>query len=404
MKKVFILAAAACAVIGAQAQETKAFVAPGFFDNWSVGIDGGATTPLAKHHAFFGDMRGAFGLHIQKQVSPVVAVGVEGALAVNTSSWSQKYFEDIFADYYLSGRSSTAFDHSYVGAYASFNLFNLFGGYKCDSRFFDIELVAGAGWGHDFYNKLALYPLSIDALDQNYFETKVGLNFNFNVCEKLTVSLKPSVNYNMTGTKYAALDVDQTSAAYNRAKATFNIFAGVSYNFGPGFVCADTKNQAEVDALNARINDLRSQIDACNAAAAATQTQAAATAAELEACKNRKPEVVEKVSNNLQSVRYIFYKIGSSKIGPDQQPNVEMVASYLKNHKDAKVVVKGYASKDGNLEFNKKLAAARAESVKTMLVKKYGIAADRITAEGEGIGEMFTENDWNRVSICTLED
>ena len=130
MKKVFILAAAACAVIGAQAQETKAFVAPGFFDNWSVGIDGGATTPLAKHHAFFGDMRGAFGLHIQKQVSPVVAVGVEGALAVNTSSWSQKYFEDIFADYYLSGRSSTAFDHSYVGAYASFNLFNLFGGFK----------------------------------------------------------------------------------------------------------------------------------------------------------------------------------------------------------------------------------------------------------------------------------
>ena len=81
-----------------------------------------------------------------------------------------------------------------------------------------------------------------------------------------------------------------------------------------------------------------------------------------------------------------------------------MVAEYLKHNPKSKVVIKGYASPDGNIEFNKKLAAARAESVKTMLVDKYNISSDRITAEGEGIGEMFIENDWNRVSICTLED
>ena len=114
--------------------------------------------------------------------------------------------------------------------------------------------------------------------------------------------------------------------------------------------------------------------------------------------------MIKEVNNSLTSVRYIFYRIGSSKITADQQPNVEMVAGYLKNNPKSKVVIKGYASPDGNLEFNKKLAAARAESVKTMLVNKYGIKADRITADGEGIGEMFTENSWNRVSICTLED
>ena len=208
----------------------------------------------------------------------------------------------------------------------------------------------------------------------------------------------------MTGTEYNALNVDQTSAAYSRAKAAFNCVAGVTYNFGPGFLLADTKNQGEIDALNAQINQLRADIAACAATVAATEATNAALAAELEACKNRKPEVIEKVSNNLQSVRYIFYKIGSSTITADQQPNVEMVASYLKNHKGSKVVIKGYASQDGNLEFNKKLAAARAESVKNSLIKKYGIAADRIQAEGEGIGHMFSENDWNRVSICTLED
>lgn len=139
---------------------------------------------------------------------------------------------------------------------------------------------------------------------------------------------------------------------------------------------------------------------------AALEATAATLAADLEACKNRpvQKEVVKEVSNNLSSVRFVFFRIGSSKITADQQPNVEMIASFLKNHPKAKVVIKGYASQDGNLEFNQKLAAARAESVKNQLIKKYKIASDRIVAEGEGIGHMFEEESWNRVSICTIEN
>ena len=85
-------------------------------------------------------------------------------------------------------------------------------------------------------------------------------------------------------------------------------------------------------------------------------------------------------------------------------PNVEMIADYMKNHKDSKVLIKGYASPEGNYEFNVKLAQARAESVKKLLVSKYNIAASRIEAQGEGIGNMFSEDSWNRVSICTLEE
>ena len=103
-------------------------------------------------------------------------------------------------------------------------------------------------------------------------------------------------------------------------------------------------------------------------------------------------------------MRYIFFRIGSSVITRDQQPNVEMIASYMKNHPDSKVIIRGYASKDGNLDFNIKLAQARAESVKQALVKGYKIPADRIEAKGEGIGNMFEEESWNRVSICTLEN
>ena len=42
--------------------------------------------------------------------------------------------------------------------------------------------------------------------------------------------------------------------------------------------------------------------------------------------------------------------------------------------------------------------------MKNILVNKYKIDAARITAEGQGVGNMFSEPDWNRVSICTLEE
>ena len=372
MKKLFIIALAAAGMMTAQAQQ--ALEAPSFFDNWSVGIEGGAVTPLRDGSSFIGDMRGAFGVNFKKQLTPVFGLGIEGQTGINTIA-----------------AAKTVFDNEYVGAFGTINLFNLFGGYKCEGRFFDMEVQAGAGWFH--------YNDGTDSGYDNAFGTKAGLNFNFNVTKNWTISVKPAVLWDMT-----TAPVSQSTCAYNKETSGFELFAGVSYKFGEGFKCADLKNQGEIDALNAQINGLRAELDACVAANAAAAAQADALAAELAACKNRKPEVIEKVSNNLSSVRYVFYRIGSSKITADQQPNVEMVASYLKNHKDSKVVVKGYASQDGNLEFNKKLAAARAESVKTMLVNKYGIAADRIQAEGEGIGHMFSENDWNRVAICTLED
>ena len=175
MKKTFIAAIAlASLTTAANAQVVES---PSFFDNVTIGLDGGVTTPMS-HNAFFGSMRGAAGLHIGKQITPVFGAGVEGLFAVNTSSWKGH------------AHSSTAFDNSYVGVYGTADLFNLFGGYPCGIRPFTIEALVGAGWGHDYYAKS-------DGLDDwNYFATKVGLNFNFNVSEHVTFALKPSIIWN----------------------------------------------------------------------------------------------------------------------------------------------------------------------------------------------------------------
>ncbi len=365
-------AAALCSA-GAMAQAVEE---PSFFDNMYIGVEGGVTTPM-HNHAFFGSMRGAAGLNIGKQITPTYGVGVESLFGVNTSSWAFP-------------KSSTAFDASYVGLYGSVDLFNLFGGYNCGTRPFTISAQAGAGWGHYYFNEGA-------GPDYNFFATKAGLKFNFNVSDHVTVSLNPSVIYNMSG------NFEQSSTGYNINRAAFNFTAGVTYRFGNGFQCVQPYNQAEVDALNAQINGLRADLAASVAVADALDVKANTLAAELEQCRNKAPEVIKEVTNNYNSVRFVFFRIGSSKVTADQMPNVEMIADYMKNHPKSKVVIKGYASKDGNYDFNVKLANNRAESVKNLLISKYKIPASRISAEGEGIGNMFEEESWNRVSICTLD-
>ena len=388
MKKVILLAAVALGAMSAQAQQ--AVEAPKFFDNWSVSLVGGGTTPI-EEISEIGKVRGIVGIEIEKQVTPILALGLEGNWGINTS--------------YNTGVN--VFDDQYAGVYGAINLNKLFGACKCKSTLFEVEAVAGAGWGR-YYDKnytKANWATGYGA-DHNFFGTKAGLNLNFNVSKLITIALKPSVTWNMSDDP--KLDgTSSSSASYDARYAKFNLMAGLTFHLGnKGFKCVKPYDQAEVDALNAQINDLRAQNDACNGKVKALAAENAALAADLAACNKKlaeKPVVKEVKVDNTNSVRYVYFKVGSSKIAADQKPNVEMIASYLKSHADSKVVVKGYASPEGSKELNEKLAAARAEAVKTMLVKTYKIAADRIEATGQGIGKMFEEDSWNRVSICTLE-
>ena len=397
MKKIILLAAVAFGAMSAQAQ---AIEAPKFFDNWSISLVGGGTTPIVGND-FIKDTRGIAGIEIEKQVSPILAVGIEGNWGVNTSY----------------GQGVNVFDDQYAGVYGAINFNKLFGACKCKYQVFEVEAVAGAGWGR-YYDKnydRENWATGYGA-DHNFFATKAGLNLNFNVSKIITLSLKPSVTWNMSDAVQGGLrqiNGSSASASYDANFAKFNLMAGVTFHLGnKGFKCVKPYDQAEVDALNAQINALRADLDNCNGQLNNAKNNAARLQKELDDCNKKlaeKPKTVVETKTvvdhqtQLNSVRCVYFKVGSSKIGNDQKPNVEMVASYLKNNADAKVVIKGYASPEGSKELNEKLANARAAAVKDMLVKTYKIAADRISAEGQGIGNMFSEPSWNRVSICTLE-
>lgn len=374
MKKSIILSAIIITAISAYAQTT---LSPRFTDNWTAGIYGGTVTPM-RGHAFWGSMRGQTGINIEKQVSPILGIGAEGLWSINTSGWNGRV------------HSATAFDDSYAGVYGSIDLFNLFDGYNCKKRPLTVRAVAGAGWIHTYQNGLG---------DFNDFGTKIGLDICFSLSDNVSIGIRPAIIYNMT-----AGASKQSAAAYNINKATLALQAGLAYHFGGvNFPCVKPFNQVEVNTLNGQINELRTALDARDAEIVKLRNNNKQLAGEAHAAKSRPMENIKEVDNRHNTVHYVFYEMGSSAICASQQPTIYLVAKYLKNNTNSTVSIRGYASPDGPLALNIRLAEDRAKAVKETLVNKYKIAPERITAKGDGIGDAFTERAWNRVSICTVQ-
>jgi outer membrane protein OmpA-like peptidoglycan-associated protein len=376
MKRLLTGLAVCTAMVSANAQST-AFTGNKLTDNWSVGINVGGTTPL-KHGAFFGDMRPVFGLNLSKELTPYFGVTAEGMTAVNTSA------------------STTAFDAVSVSLLGRANLSNLFCGWKGYTRTFEMEAVAGAGWGRQINNHELAH-------DRNTLLAKMGLNFNFNLGESKawTLAVRPALVYD--------LKAGNDQLHFNANQADWEITAGLQYHFK----CSNGKHrfspvkaydQNEVDGLNAQINALRGQLGEAGAALDRARKDNADLKKALNDCQNQEKtvQVVDNSKKSLESV--VTFGQGKTVVAASQMPNVERVATYLKNHKDAKVSIKGYASPEGSQAVNERIAAQRAEAVKSVLVNKYKIAANRIEAEGQGVGNMFEEADWNRVSICTIAE
>ena len=378
MKKFVIVSAFALGAFTANAQTGEtALQGTKFGDNWSIGINAGAVTPLT-HSSFFKDARPAFGFGITKQLTPVFGLGIQGMGYVNTT------------------QSKTAFDASDVSLLGKVNLMNLFGGYQGTPRLFEIEALAGMGWLHYYMNGPG---------DQNSWSTRFGMNLNFNLGEAKawTLGVRPAIVYDMEG------DFNTAKSRFNVNNAAFELTAGITYHFMTSngthhFTKVKPYDPAEIADLNSAINDLRSQVNNKDNQLINANQQVNELQSELNECRNKvvPVETVVKTSRIPESI--ITFRQGKSVVDASQLPNVERVASYMNKHVNTTVVIKGYASPEGNLAFNEKLAKARAEAIKTILVKKYKIDAARITAEGQGIGDMFSEPDWNRVSICTIDE
>ena len=386
-KNILTLAAILTAAVSTNAQETLS--GSKFFDNWQVGVKAGGYSPT-HHEAFIKSTRATFGAEIGKQISPVFRLGVEGMAYVRPIDLD----DNLDAGNFIDGTN--------VSLVGTVNLSNLFGGYKEAPRFFEVEGFAGLGWMHRYVQDIA--PNYRENYRSNSMTAQFGSNLLFNLGQSKAwgVKLSPAIIYAVdTPTEKSSVN------SLNSLTSVTQLTAGVVYRFkGSNGAHHFTRpsNREELEALNKQLAGLREDLRGKDGQLSESQKRIAQLEKELEQLRNKKPEVIEKTviksKKTLESV--VTYRVGRTNIEPSQLPNVERIATYLKKYPNSKVVIKGYASPEGNLEKNQKLAADRAESVKKVLVTRYKISSDRIQAEGNGIGDMFSEPDWNRVSISTI--
>ena len=395
MKKLFMLFAAAMMAASVNAQDNTAITANKAGDNLYFGINAGITTRVKESFSGAGD--GMF-----KSLAPTVGLrlGKNLTTVFGLAADAEMYFKTNDKFYALSKTFVEAIDVNLLG---TFNLSNLFAGYPGEPRAFELIALGGFGWEHDF-NHL---PRT------NGLNSKVALDFAFNLGANKAWQLyiEPALTYCLhdwidgvdASVAYALIGENEPGFMYNINKSVFSVKAGLNYKFGTSngthnFAKAQLRDQSEIDALNAKINELRNDVNAKDGKIAADAQTIADLKAKLAACEARPVVVEEKKVETLQPI--VIFRQGKSVIDPAQYASIEMIAKYMKNHPEANVKVLGYASPEGPADLNQKLSVERAEVVKNALIKKYKIAADRITTEGLGATDKLSDEiDFNRVAM-----
>ena len=367
MKKLVLMLAAASMAASVSAQtvaESKTF------DNIYVGINGGVATKTTGHK-WLSDLDPNAGLRIGRYFTPVFGLAIEGNAYFSNKPW---------------GSTGTVVRATNASLLGTVNLSNWFGGYKGEPRTFEVSALYGLGWMHVFTNNKAFEAATSE--NRNRMTSKAALDFafNFGSAKQFQFYVEPSINFAFLGQSKSKEVVATGNAlapvaladhqeygykaasqagqpAYNINNSFVQLNAGLVYKFANSngthnFTIVTPRDQAEIDALNAQINELR----------------------------NRKPEVITKeVVKEVPSVKvkelsvsdlvFVTFAQGKSNLTREAK-------AALNNVKEGShVQVVGTASPEGSKEINDRLSQARADVVANYL-KSRGVNIDDATGKG----------------------
>lgn len=338
------------------------------FDNIYVGINGGVATKTTGHK-WLSDLDPNAGLRIGRYFTPVFGLAIEGNAYFSNKPW---------------GSTGTVVRATNASLLGTVNLSNWFGGYKGEPRTFEVSALYGLGWMHIFTNNKAFEAATSE--NRNRMTSKAALDFafNFGSAKQFQFYVEPSINFAFLGQSHshnvvatpAGLTYPEYNVnygykaasqagqpAYNINNSFVQLNAGLVYKFANSngthnFTIVTPRDQAEIDALNAQINELR----------------------------NRKPEVITKeVVKEVPSVKikelsvsdlvFVTFAQGKSNLTREAK-------AALNNVKEGShVQVVGTASPEGSKEINDRLSQARADVVANYL-KSRGVNIDDATGKG----------------------
>jgi peptidoglycan-associated lipoprotein len=80
----------------------------------------------------------------------------------------------------------------------------------------------------------------------------------------------------------------------------------------------------------------------------------------------------------------VYFDFDRSAIKPSEQPKLEQVATYLKNHPAEQLKIEGHCDERGTEEYNRALGERRAIAAREFLIQKFNIESGRVTTVSFG--------------------
>lgn len=107
-----------------------------------------------------------------------------------------------------------------------------------------------------------------------------------------------------------------------------------------------------------------------------------------------KPDMRSKLLTEGKIVSYgIYFDVNSDKVKPESYGTLKEISQVLTENPTVKIKIVGHTDGDGDAAKNLDLSKRRGASVKTELVKTFGIDASRIETDGKGKTEPIAPND-----------
>ena len=349
MKKfLFMFALLFCAIVGVNAQ--KSYEVSKVFDNVSIGVTGGISSPLNFNSVT--PFNTNFGLKLQKDFTPVVGVQVEGLAFVNDNN-----FSDL----------KTWVKATNVGVNHVVNMTNLFCGYKGSPRTFEVSTVFGFGWLHSWSNHC------------NNLSAKSGVDLAFNLGndKQHSIVVTPAVYWNLTNS-------DKVQLNKNHAQPALNV--SYVYHFKTSNGTRHFKVH-DIGSKNDLINKLKETVASKEKENKSLTEKYTKLSSEFEALKSKKD-----TSSTLNMKWVIEFEQGKSELSSKAKKELQNVIDAKKP-----VCVEAKASPEGSKNTNKKLSDERAA-----VVTKYLTDNGVTVKQSEGIG--VTSNTSNRLALITIAD
>ena len=252
-----------------------------------------------------------------------------------------------------------------------FNLSNMLYGYN-PNRVWNFVPFVGAG------------------INRNCCYNRYAMNLSAGILNTFRVSKHVGVHFEL-GWNYAEQDFDgivqdgkgstiwegKDNKLYAELGLTFNL-GKASWDKTPDVDAIKALSQAQIDALNAQLND------------------ANAENARLKNLLAQKKDATAAVKEYVGTPVSVFFNINKSVIASKKDlVNVKNMAEYAKDN-NANLLVTGYAdSATGKPAYNQKLSEKRAETVANELVKM-GVSRDQITTEAKGGVKDLSPISYNR--------